>query len=422
MGNENKYDLVTTSSSNLATDHLVSTSTSTSTSNNSLELLTTLSIANVTESRLIVSLNDSISNDSNLITSDQGLIVLTWNISIASNDSLSSSNKTSIASSILISSNDSLSNGTSYNKNSLSSHGTLLSNDSLSNKTLNETWKQEPADQESNITLTTVLPVAMISELTNDKVFLYDNKTINQTEIDNIESGSGDGIDIQSQDVIANTSTEVNLKLNLTKENESRLNRTNENGTTNVGSIIKDIVESVPWKIYDFLKNKNNKNSDSEEIYQDIYNVSSDMKPLNHTKLNQTIKIDFNRTAINKTSAFNQTSTSRFSFFGSAARANCLGFNQTSCNDWSTAKLLLARLCCLKQEMGDDDEPGFGCQNFGKQKCMNMLPLIKCCLKDFSQLLEGYFKGKSVSQRKSNQRLLSSSSSSLSSLSSPKTF
>lgn len=79
--------------------------------------------------------------------------------------------------------------------------------------------------------------------------------------------------------------------------------------------------------------------------------------------------------------------------------------NQTSCLEWSTEKLLKARLCCLNHLNADEDvtettngtasmsEPvnnvgGFGCQLYARWRCHQILPIIKCCLR---KVLNDYF-------------------------------
>ncbi|XP_074602138.1 uncharacterized protein LOC141855856 [Brevipalpus obovatus] len=69
----------------------------------------------------------------------------------------------------------------------------------------------------------------------------------------------------------------------------------------------------------------------------------------------------------------------------------CNGFNKSVCVEISVGRLLRARLCCLK-ESGQQQSlsRGFGCSGHTKSICGKMLPLIKCCLKDFDQVLDSY--------------------------------
>lgn len=90
--------------------------------------------------------------------------------------------------------------------------------------------------------------------------------------------------------------------------------------------------------------------------------------------------------------------------------------SQHSCLEWSTEKLLKARLCCLNSpeeetirpsstnssvasltaekstEEGDSAESvndgSFGCQLYAKRKCSSIMPIIKCCLR---KVLSKYF-------------------------------
>ena len=64
---------------------------------------------------------------------------------------------------------------------------------------------------------------------------------------------------------------------------------------------------------------------------------------------------------------------------------------EEQCIEFSTDRLLRARLCCLKEEVGADGEPTAGCATYTKTRCSQMLPMIKCCLKNFSKLLRTFF-------------------------------
>ena len=70
------------------------------------------------------------------------------------------------------------------------------------------------------------------------------------------------------------------------------------------------------------------------------------------------------------------------------------------CREFSTDAILRARLCCLAEEVGQDGESTLGCRSFSKQTCDQMMPLVKCCLKDFADLLANFFH----SEGSSNQR------------------
>ena len=177
----------------------------------------------------------------------------------------------------------------------------------------------------------------------------------------------------------------------------------------------KHLKEEEEWKVLDFFKSNDNRSD--KDVFEDIYNksiieleiIANNTKnamesPIEITTTPETIPLS-NETLPTNSSSVETTPTpksSRVSFF----RAKCETFNQSMCIEWSTDRLLRARLCCLSEVLADDDS-GFGCGHFERSKCNRMLPLIKCCLKDFSQLLDNYFQSKKASPRPSRQRIRS---------------
>lgn len=97
--------------------------------------------------------------------------------------------------------------------------------------------------------------------------------------------------------------------------------------------------------------------------------------------------------------------------------------NQTSCLEWSTEKLLKARLCCLNFLNADEEASsgdtgtnstdstslvhpvnsvgGFGCQLYARWRCTQILPIIKCCLR---KVLNEYF-DYTIKKREQQQRI-----------------
>lgn len=75
---------------------------------------------------------------------------------------------------------------------------------------------------------------------------------------------------------------------------------------------------------------------------------------------------------------------------------------QTNCTEWSTERLLAARLCCLSITTEDDDEPmvnvnatvfipsngGFGCKLYPRTTCSMIKPVLRCCTR---KLVNQYF-------------------------------
>nr|XP_046909713.1 uncharacterized protein LOC124491140 [Dermatophagoides farinae] len=75
---------------------------------------------------------------------------------------------------------------------------------------------------------------------------------------------------------------------------------------------------------------------------------------------------------------------------------------QTNCTEWTTERLLAARLCCLSITTEDDDEPmvnvnasvyipsngGFGCKLYPRTTCSMIKPILRCCTR---KLVNQYF-------------------------------
>lgn len=72
----------------------------------------------------------------------------------------------------------------------------------------------------------------------------------------------------------------------------------------------------------------------------------------------------------------------------------CTQFPELNCSEFSVDKMLLARLCCLDSnknnilsgERGSD----FTCKKFDKDDCDKLFPIIKCCSKGLSELVDDY--------------------------------
>ncbi len=244
----------------------------------------------------------------------------------------------------------------------------------------------------------------------DEEVFTYE--TTESDEITPKESGSGSGDESLVDELItSDIRTEISTQASdiITKTNDS---------TSLLQEIENKMKDVIPWKIFDFFKNKNNRSD--EQIFSDIYNASNPEINSNNyeeEKVGST-PTQYSTDSVNETTNWTQSSESsplttisssikstsstkrpRFSFFGSAARAKCDDFNQTVCIEWSTDRLLRARLCCLQDMLGNDEESGFGCRHVNRNKCHRMLPVIKCCLKDVSQILESYYQSVSRPSR-----------------------
>jgi hypothetical protein len=243
-----------------------------------------------------------------------------------------------------------------------------------------------------------------------EEVFTFE--TTERDEITPKDSGSGSGDEpLVDESITSDVRTEISTQTSdiITKTNDS---------TSLLEKIEKKVKDVIPWKIFDFFKNKNNRSD--EQIFNDIYNASNHEINSNNYEEEKVglTPTQYSNDSVNETTYWTQSSESsplttisssinsttstkrpRFSFFGSAARAKCDDFNQSMCIEWSTDRLLRARLCCLQDMLGNDEESGFGCKHINRNKCHRMLPVIKCCLKDVSQVLESYYQSVSKPSR-----------------------
>ena len=230
-------------------------------------------------------------------------------------------------------------------------------------------------------------------DLKDENLIEFQTESSDQSIVPEEYSGSGSGD--QPIDNLLEISTESN---DLSKDNNSL--------TTD----LKD----EEWKVLDFFKSNDNRSD--KDVFEEIYNKSVIELEL---MANKTIVLmEVSTQSPLTTEAVNESLTTmssildsvtvpvptRVSIFNSASRTKCDAFNQSMCVEWSTDRLLRARLCCLSEVLADDDS-GFGCGHFERGKCNRMLPLIKCCLKDFSQLLDNYFQSIKASPRPSRQRI-----------------
>lgn len=204
-------------------------------------------------------------------------------------------------------------------------------------------------------------------------------------------SGSGSGDDS------GDNFSEVNVAV--TDPNSEQTNVTN----------FKDEDE---WKALEIFKSNDNRTD--KDVFEEIYNKTlSEVEVLSNKT--ETVAIPETSATDQTLSASNESRTTsgspqlsiaipkrnRISWFHSNTK--CDIFNSSMCTEWSTDRLLRVRLCCLSEMLADDDS-GFGCGHFERGKCNRMLPLIKCCLKDFSQLLDNYYQSVKASPRPSRQR------------------
>lgn len=234
------------------------------------------------------------------------------------------------------------------------------------------TMTEESQGRDETTSLPVVTPI--IDTSTSQNVFNRQN----QSDISNITKElSEDGLmvgSLETETIVIETegsgSGLIETSGDHEPESEAVTDFTTEASVTVTRNTFDLFALSGPWKIFSFFlgertldKPASNSTILAEKPVLESVNVSSTTKlPLHHPKL-------------------------------------CNGFDKSICVEFSTDKLLRARLCCLKEDINHDQgRLGFGCNRYTKPKCNKMLPLIKCCLKDFAQLLESYFQNNPPTQ------------------------
>ena len=161
--------------------------------------------------------------------------------------------------------------------------------------------------------------------------------------------------------VIVNTSAEYDVFGNKSEEETG-------NGTETM---------SLPWRIFDFFLSQMGQTSSTTAtsvLFNETERSVSQIETLDSNNSNSTDMLDSNMTTITPLTT--------------TMAVTC---DANECREFSTDAILRARLCCLAEEVGQDGESTFGCRNYSKQMCDQMMPLIKCCLKDFAELLANFF-------------------------------
>jgi hypothetical protein len=214
------------------------------------------------------------------------------------------------------------------------------------------------------------------------------------------DDGSGSGNDGLDFNVSTNQSTIVSLNDSLSQQQNStqKANASQEDS----GSMFVEL----PWNIFSFFNNKYNRSDD--DIYREINNASSPelskneiinvenktesttiltastatILPIIINEVNNINTTQSNETTTPSILAVPTTTAKQIFISIYSSKANCTNFNRTICSNWS--EQLQARLCCLGMFEKVVDDGGFGCNNYNKTKCNQILPNLKCCL-DFSR-------------------------------------
>lgn len=146
-----------------------------------------------------------------------------------------------------------------------------------------------------------------------------------------------------------------------------------------------------PWKIFEFFL--------TDPRNQSIY--SNNFTAFEST-ISTTTEVPRPEQRILSSNLSSLTKSSAPKLVNNSVLLNIPKCDANQCVDFSTDSILRARLCCLREEVGSDGEATIGCRTYNRISCSQMLPLIKCCLKDFSQLLSNYFRNQRSGRKQNN--------------------
>lgn len=206
-----------------------------------------------------------------------------------------------------------------------------------------------------------------------------DSVTHNATSsaLENLSQLFGDGYNSTSQPVdfptITNASAEYEVSSNKSEEETG-------NGSETM---------SLPWRIFDFFLSQVSQTS-TTTVSPILHNVTESPYSSNES-LSSSIPL-----TEGNISDFPDGNATTLAPITTTMAVTC---DANQCREFSTDAILRARLCCLAEEVGQDGESTSGCRSYSKQTCDQMMPLIKCCLKDFAELLANFFHREGSSQR-----------------------
>jgi hypothetical protein len=163
---------------------------------------------------------------------------------------------------------------------------------------------------------------------------------------------------------------------------------------------------SSPWRIFDFFLTQVNDGENVTSVRETKtleMNLTSSQNETDNARLLN--PIDSNEGFVNDTQGFLTSVDSNLSTTSVIEPEELSTFptvqcDAQQCREFSTDSVLQARLCCLREDVGSDGESTTGCRSFSRDTCSQMLPLIKCCLKDFKELLANYFNSQSNGRKR----------------------
>lgn len=173
-------------------------------------------------------------------------------------------------------------------------------------------------------------------------------------------------------------------RINIVDSNSTTIEERREMNDTRNGHVMLQ-----PWKIFEFfLADPNNQSEHQNNFTGNVVSTTTEI-PRNEGRI-----LRSNESSLTTSSAPKHVNSSVLLIVPTCDANQCVEF--------STDSILRARLCCLREDVGSDGEATFGCRTYNRISCKQMLPLIKCCLKDFSQLLANYFRNQRSGRKQNN--------------------
>ncbi|UXI17718.1 hypothetical protein NH340_JMT03661 [Sarcoptes scabiei] len=218
---------------------------------------------------------------------------------------------------------------------------------------------------------------------------------------DSIEINSTARVEITTQSSIETITSSLN-EIEQKNETESDPNETNDS-LTNVLSQMGEVLQSF----YDrytanFVSEESNETIDDHNVTHKTSSNASDLL----VTLNRTLEY-FAENATNQTTKQQPNGTFQQKALLSNGQQVSESCNRTICSEWTTEKLLAARLCCLSFHNDDEDEDpindsmlnvnashyipsngGFGCSLYPRTTCSMIKPVLQCCTR---KLFNEYF-------------------------------
>lgn len=127
----------------------------------------------------------------------------------------------------------------------------------------------------------------------------------------------------------------------------------------------------------------------NNELFNASFRNSTENTSSKQTEMSFDTKINLSTTTSNLTPLVNSTENALNGTDTTLVKTNkCAGY-EINCSEFSIDKMLAVRLCCLN---GNSIlSTGSGCRKFDRTKCDKVSPIIRCCLRSLSEILDDYF-------------------------------